>query len=215
MSVTVIEHPLAQDLLTKLRNKNTSHSEYKALSTPLAMMIALEATKHIEYNKISIDTPIFNNATGIKIKNSIILVPVLRAGLSMLSSINLLFPDSHTGFIGLQRSEQEIEPHQYYLNIPPVSIHKDATVLILDPMIATGGSACAAIKHIKELGYNNIKLISFLAAPEGISLLEQKYPEVEVYTASIDQKLDENKYIIPGLGDFGDRLFGTPHQSGC
>lgn len=207
MPLTVVDHPLAKDCLAKLRNINTDYSEYKNLSAPLAMLIALSATKDLATNTINIKTPMCDT-TGETIANPITLVPILRAGLSMLTPIQTLFPHAKTGFIGLQRTDVEFEPEQYYLNVPQ---DPGATVLVLDPMIATGGSACAAIGHLINLGFSDIRLVSFLAAPEGISMLKSRYPDVPIHTASLDEKLDANHYIIPGLGDFGDRLFGTPH----
>lgn len=210
MPLEIIKHPLAQDCLAKLRDIHTDHSEYMAVSRPLAILIAITATYDLPTISKNITTPMCDTQENIMAK-PIILVPILRAGLSMLAPIQVLFPHAKTGFIGLQRSNQEFEPEKYYLNIPQ---DPNAIVLLLDPMIATGGSACAALNHLKELGFNDIRLLSFLAAPEGISNLKQKHPNVTVYTAALDKKLDKNHYIIPGLGDFGDRLFGTPHQKG-
>lgn len=210
MPIRILDHPLAKDCLAKLRDVNTDHKSYKILSKPLAMLIALCATENLKTNRQSINTPLCKT-TGELINNPIVLVPILRAGLSMLAPIQELFPDAKTGFIGLQRVDGNIEPEKYYFNVPKNS---GATVLILDPMIATGGSACVAVEHLLKLEFTDIRILSFLAAPEGIKLLEAKHPEVTVYTASVDDKLDENNYIIPGLGDFGDRFFGTPHQKG-
>lgn len=210
MPINIINHPLAKDCLAKLRDVHTDHRDYKSISKPLAMMIALSATENLKSNKQTIHTPLCET-TGEFLNTPIILVPILRAGLSMLAPIQELFPEAKTGFIGLQRVDGEIEPKRYYLNVPQDS---NATVLILDPMIATGGSASAAVTHLENLEFTDIRIISFLAAPEGIKLLETRHPKVTVYTASLDEKLDENNYIVPGLGDFGDRLFGTPHQKG-
>lgn len=210
MPLHIIDHPLAKDCLAKLRDKTTDHSEYGNLSKPLAMLIAVYATQNLPITKKNIETPMCATE-GEFLTKPITLVPILRAGLSMLSPVQALFPHAKTGFIGLQRTDVEYEPEQYYLNIPQ---DPEATVLILDPMIATGGSACAAVKHVKNLGFNDIRILSFLAAPEGISMLESRYPEISIYSAALDEKLDANHYIVPGLGDFGDRLFGTPHQKG-
>lgn len=210
MPLQVIDHPLAKDCLARLRDKNTDNSEYTLISKPLAMLLAIYATSNLPCIDRKVETPMCTTTVHY-LKKPITLVPILRAGLSMLSPIQTLFPDAKTGFIGLQRSDKEFEPEKYYLNVPK---DPEATVLLLDPMVATGGSACAAINHLKNLGFQDIRLISFLVAPEGVSRLEERHPDVPVFTASLDEKLNEDNYIIPGLGDFGDRLFGTPHQKG-
>lgn len=210
MTLTVVDHPLAKDCLARLRDVNTDHSDYKSLSKPLAMLIALSATKDLQTESRNINTPLCETNAEF-INKPLTLVPILRAGLSMLSSVQELFPNAKTGFIGLQRVTNEFEPEQYYLNVPK---DPNSTVLVLDPMIATGGSACAAIKHLVNMGFTDIRIVSFLAAPEGISMLESRFPDVPVFTASLDEKLNADHYIVPGLGDFGDRLFGTPHQKG-
>lgn len=207
MPITVIDHPLAKDLLTKLRDKNTSHIEYKNYSHRLALLLAVFATNDLSLNKISINTPI-QATTGDVIAESLILVPILRAGLSLLPPLQKLFPTAKAGFIGLKRINDGVNTEQYYFNVPQDS---NATILLMDPMIATAGSASRAIADLQKLKFQKMKLLSFLAAPEGLRLLEAKYPEVQIYTVAIDEKLDKNNYIIPGLGDFGDRLFGTEH----
>lgn len=208
MPVTVIDHPLAQDLLTKLRVQTTTHVEYKNLSHRLALLIAMQATNDLSVTRTSVKTPI-QQANGYVIAEPLILVPILRAGLSLLPPLQELFPEAKTGFIGLQRINDGLNTEQYYFNVPQ---DPNATVLIMDPMIATAGSACRAIHDLLNLKFRKIKLLSFLSAPEGLHLLESKYPEIQIYTAAIDERLDKNNYIIPGLGDFGDRLFGTQHN---
>lgn len=210
MPLIIVDHPLAKDCLSRLRNINTDHTEYKIISKILSVLVAISATKDLAVTNKNIQTPLCTT-TGAFVANPIILVPILRAGLSMLNPIQELFPEAKTGFIGLQRSAIHVqeEPEQYYCNVPQ---NPKATVLILDPMIATGGSACAAIQLLINLNFKNIKLLSFLAAPEGIHSLEQKFPNITIYTASLDEKLNSDYYIVPGLGDFGDRLFGTPHK---
>lgn len=205
MPLEIIKHPLAEDCLAKLRDINTDYTQYMAISRPLAILIAITATHDLPTKTKNITTPMCDSLENI-LANPIILVPILRAGLSMLAPIQEMFVQAKTGFIGLERSEHLCEPQKYFLKIPQ---DPNAVVLVLDPMIATGGSACAALTHLKKLGFSKIKLLSFVAAPEGISNLKQTHPDITVYTAALDQKLDENYYIIPGLGDFGDRLFGT------
>ena len=205
MPLTIINHPLAKHYLTRLRDKNTEYTEYRMLSKAMASIMAVLATSDLPTKNISITTPICDT-TGEEIVNSIILVPILRAGLSMLDPVQELFQNARVGFIGLQRTSSELEPEQYYLNVPSTD---NATVLILDPMIATGGSALTAIKLLKNLNFHDIRIVSFVAAPEGIKLLEQNYPSVPIYTAALDERLNDHNYIVPGLGDFGDRLFGT------
>jgi uracil phosphoribosyltransferase len=205
MPLTIVDHPLAKDCIAKLRDINTNHSEYNTISKTLAILVAISATQHLSTITQNVQTPICLT-TGNFIANPLVLVPILRAGLSMLNPIHELFPQAKAGFIGLQRTQSE--PEQYYINVP-----KDpkATVLVLDPMIATGGSACTAIQYLQNMEFTDIRLVSFVAAPEGINMLETKFPHIPVYTAALDEKLNSDFYIIPGLGDFGDRLFGTVH----
>ncbi len=211
MPVNTIDHPLAQDILTQLRDQNTSYITYKKLTQVLSTLIAIYATGDLSTKSTSVTTPLAET-NGKRLNQDLILVPILRAGLGMLEPIQELYPAAKTGFIGLQRIKSGEKPDQYYCNVPNNFNNPDnlnTLVLVLDPMIASGQSALVAINNIVNLGFKQIKLLSFLAAPEGLTLLESKLPELKIYTAAIDLKLNDKKYIIPGLGDFGDRLFGT------
>jgi uracil phosphoribosyltransferase len=201
-----IEHPLLKDKLTVLRDKNTSTRAFRSLANEITMLIAYEALKHIELENRTVETPLAVHK-GKAIANDVILVPILRAGVGMLEGVLNLIPTAKVAFVGMYRDPQTKKPVCYYEKFP-VETH-NPIAFIIDPMLATGGSIVATIDLIKQHGIHNIKVISIISVPEGIATVEKAHPDVEIYTGNIDDYLDERKYIIPGLGDAGDRLFGT------
>jgi uracil phosphoribosyltransferase len=195
-------------LITKLRDKNTSRAEFRYVAMQLAGLLALEAESIIETKKISVETPI-TKTTGLKIGKNIILIPILRSGLALLPAFIEQFPNSAVGVVGMKRDEKTAIPHLYYKNIPKIS--KTDQVIILDPMIATGGSGTDTIKIITEMGVDQKQIIfvGVIAAPEGIKVMSKTYPDIKIIVAITDEGLTSKKFITPGLGDFGDRFFGT------
>ncbi|MFH1253802.1 MAG: uracil phosphoribosyltransferase [bacterium] len=195
-------------LITKLRNKNTSRAEFRYTSMQLAGLLALEAESIIETKKIDIETPI-TTTTGLQIKKNIILIPILRSGLALLPAFIKQFPDCAVGVVGMKRDEKTAIAHLYYKNIPQISTTDQ--VIILDPMIATGGSGTATIKIVTDTGIDQKQIIfvGIIAAPEGIKVMKKAYPDIKIIVAITDEGLTSNKFITPGLGDFGDRFFGT------
>lgn len=205
-NVLVVSSPLVQNSLGILRDKNTEVSEFRKHTEIVAKMLLSAALSDLKLSEKQIETPIGpHNATIIS--DSIVAVPILRAGLSLLSSTLLLLPQVKVGFIGLVRDEQTAIADKYYEKLP--EIHEEDTVLILDPMLATGGSLDEAINIIKKAGAKRIKAVTVLCAPEGIQRVTSSHPDIEIITAVIDEKLNDKAYIVPGLGDFGDRYFGT------
>jgi len=199
-------HPLVKHKLTVLRNVVTKHKQFRELVGEITMLIAYDAMKHLETVPVTVDTPLAGT-TGSEIKNDIVIIPILRAGVGMLEGMLNLVPTARVGFIGIYRHHDTKEPVSYYEKFPENLT--DPHFFIIDPMLATGGSFVATIDLLKEKGFNVITIISVISAPEGIRRVEEAHPDVDIYTGSIDECLDENKYIIPGLGDAGDRLFGT------
>lgn len=204
--VTVIAHPLVQHNLTRLRDKRTRPQEFRRLLGEIASLMIYEATRNFGVKKISVQTPLAD-AEGFQLEREVVLVPVLRAGLGMLDSILQLIPHARVGFIGLKREETTLRAQFYHKSLPQNL--GDFEVVLIDPMLATGGSAVAAIDLLVEQGAKHIRLVNLVAAPEGIRIMQKNYPRVPVFTAAIDKKLNERGYIVPGLGDAGDRLFGT------
>lgn len=204
--VTVIAHPLVQHNLTRLRDKRTQPQEFRRLLGEIAALMLYEATRSFAVKKIYVQTPLART-NGFQLEREVVLVPVLRAGLGMLDSILQLIPHAHVGFIGLKREETTLRAMFYHKSLPK-NLGRFETVLI-DPMLATGGSSVAAIDLLVEQGAKNIRMVNLVAAPEGILTVQQKYPRVPIFTAAVDHKLNEKGFIIPGLGDAGDRLFGT------
>jgi len=202
----LIEHPCVQHKLAHIRDVETGHKRFRELATEITEFICYEALKNIKTKEIKVQTPVAV-ATCRKIDTDIVVVPILRAGVGMLDGILELVPTARVGFIGLYRDEKTKLPVTYYERLPPQI--KGGTCLIIDPMLATGGSTAAAIDHLKEKGADNIIVICIVTCPEGIELVEAAHPDVKIYAAAIDTKLNEKKYIVPGLGDAGDRLFGT------
>ncbi|HEX5070302.1 MAG TPA: uracil phosphoribosyltransferase [Vicinamibacterales bacterium] len=206
MPVHSVQHPIAQDALVRLRNKDTSAHEFRELTRRLSLVVAMEATRKLPINLAKVETPL-ETTGGEVIEADVVVVPVLRAGLGMVDAVLELLPYARVGHIGLQRNETTALASQYYERLP--SSLSNATVLIVDPMLATGGSALAAIGLVQEAGARDIRLLCVVAAPEGIAAVEAKYPALPIYTPAIDRELNAQKFILPGLGDFGDRLYGT------
>ncbi len=206
MSLHVLQHPLAGHLLAELRNKVTRPTEFRRATNQLTTLLAIEATRDLRVRTETIETPM--QATEARVLDqAIAVVPVLRAGLGMLAPFTELFPEVAVGYIGLERCEETAVARRYYQKLPNLS---GKFALCIDPMLATGGSASQAISFIKEAGASRVIMVCIVAAPEGVEALTKHHPDVEIYSAALDEKLDERKYILPGLGDFGDRLFATP-----
>jgi uracil phosphoribosyltransferase len=204
VSVTVVDHALAGHLLAQLRSQETAPPVFRTLAKRLALTLALEAIRDLPTTEVIVRTPL-EETTG-RVLGDLVAVPILRAGLGMLEAVTELFPEVAVGYIGLERDEASLEPQSYYRKLPPVQRRH---VLVLDPMLATGGSGSAATSAVKEGGPASIRFVCVVAAPEGIRRMEADHPDVPIFTAAIDRQLNERGYIVPGLGDFGDRLFGT------
>jgi len=205
MSVTVVDHPLAGHLLLALRDERTPPDVFRALTKRLTTVLVLEATRGLPTKSRTVRTPL-EEVSGRILEGPIAAVPILRAGLGMLDAVVDLFPEVRVGYLGLERDEATFQPSEYYAKLPRLN---DAFTLVLDPMLATGGSAEAALRSVKGAGASSIRMVSVVSAPEGIKALEESHPDVDVVTTAIDRELNEHAYILPGLGDMGDRLFGT------
>lgn len=204
--VTVIAHPLVQHNLTKLRDARTDSESFRRGLAEVASLMVYEATRSFETKSISVTTPLMKTR-GAQLKHEVILVPILRAGLGMLSSILQLIPHARVGFVGLKRSEKTLKASVYHKSLP--ADLSSFEIILIDPMLATGGSAVAALKLLEERGAQRVRLVSLVAAPEGIARVHEHSPQLPIFTAAIDEKLNANGYIVPGLGDAGDRLFGV------
>jgi len=205
MSVTVVDHPLAEHLLVSLRDRTTPPPVFRTLAKRLALALALEAIRDLPTVEVAIQTPL--ESTKGRTLGDLVAVPILRAGLGMLEAVTELFPEVAVGYIGLERDEASLQPQSYYRKLPPVD---ERHVLVLDPMLATGGSGSAACTAIKEAGTPaSIRFVCVVAAPEGVTRLQVDHPDIPIFTAALDRELNDHGYILPGLGDFGDRLFGT------
>lgn len=203
----LFDHPLIQHKVSYLRDKNTGSKLFRELVAEIAMLMCYEATRDLELEEVEIETPITTARVGRVAGRKLAVVPVLRAGLGMLEGVLTLIPAAKVGHIGLYRDHDTCLPVEYFCKLPADISQRD--VFILDPMLATGGSACDAVSLVKRRGARRIRFLCILAAPEGLEALGRAHPDVQVYCAALDQKLDENKYIVPGLGDAGDRIFGT------
>lgn len=203
-----IDHPCVQHKLAIIRNVETGHKRFRELATEITKFLCYEALKHIKTKEVDVETPLAT-AKCHKIDTDIVVVPILRAGIGMLEGILELVPTARVGFVGLYRDEETKLPVSYYERFPPQV--DGGTCILIDPMLATGGSTAAAIDVLKKSGAAKVVVICIVTCEEGLSRVETAHPDVPIYTASIDDKLDENKYIVPGLGDAGDRLFGTSH----
>jgi uracil phosphoribosyltransferase len=204
VAVTVVDHPLAGHLLAQLRAEATPPPVFRTLAKRLALALTLEAIRDLPTTEVPVRTPL-EGTTG-RVLGDLVAVPILRAGLGMLEAVTELFPEVAVGYIGLERDEASLQPQSYYRKLPPV---RGRHVLVLDPMLATGGSGSAATSAVKEGGPASIAFVCVVAAPEGIGRMETDHPDVPIFTAAIDRQLNKHGYILPGLGDFGDRLFGT------
>jgi len=206
-NVTLFDHPLIQHKVAMLRDKNTTTKDFRELVTEIAMLMGYEATRDLPLEEVEIETPVAKAKVNMLSGKKVGIVPILRAGIGMVDGILSLMPFAKVGHIGLFRDEESLEPVEYYCKFPKDVQERD--IIILDPMLATGGSASAAIKLAKKNGVKNIKLMCIIAAPDGIKRINEDHPDVHIFCAALDEKLNENGYIVPGLGDAGDRLFGT------
>jgi uracil phosphoribosyltransferase len=206
MKLHVVSHPLVDDVLAALRDKRTPSVEFRRLAHRVSLLVVAEATRDLPTAQAQVETPL-ESVTARILSRRVVAVPVLRAGLGMLDAFLELVPSAQVGYFGLERNEQTAQARRYYEKVPKDL--GDAVVYLLDPMLATGGSAAMAIEGLRDLGAQHIRLLCVVAAPEGIAYLQQAHAEAEVYTAALDRGLNSHKYILPGLGDFGDRLFGT------
>ena len=206
-NVHILSHPLIRHKLAIIRNKETDTKTFREVICELATLMAYESFKDVPTQEIEVETPLEKVKQTVVKENSIAIVPILRAGLGMVEGILSLFPAAKVGHIGLYRNEETLEPQEYYCKLP--SGIEDKVVMVTDPMLATGGSASDAITMIKKRGTKKIKLLCILAAPEGLKKVAEDHPDVEIFIATLDRQLNEKGYILPGLGDAGDRIFGT------
>jgi uracil phosphoribosyltransferase len=204
-----IEHPFVQHKLALIRDAETGHKRFRELAKEITQFICYEALKNIRTKEVTVETPLAP-ATCRKIDTDLVVIPILRAGVGMLDGILDLLPTARVGFVGLYRDEETKEPVTYYERFPPQI--KGGTCIVIDPMLATGGSTVAALDLLKEQGAEDIIVICIVTCPEGVAAVESAHPDVPIFAASIDNGLDERSYIVPGLGDAGDRLFGTSHH---
>ena len=205
--VLVMDHPLIQHKLTLMRQKDCGTKDFRQLLEEISMLMAYEVTRDLPLREIEIETPICRAQTKVIAGKKLAIVPILRAGLGMVDGIMSLVPSAKVGHIGLYRDPNTLEPVEYYCKLPEDCEERE--ILLVDPMLATGGSASAAIRFLKRRGCKHIKLVCLIAAPEGTSRIQADHPDVNIYVAAMDEKLNDHGYIVPGLGDAGDRLFGT------
>ncbi len=205
--VYVFDHPLIQHKLSILRDKDTSVKEFRELVGEIAQLMCYEATRDLPLEEIRVETPVATAVCHRIAGKKLAIVPILRAGLGMVDGMVAMMPNVKVGHIGLFRDPETLEPVKYYFKMPPDIAERD--VIIVDPMLATGGSAVAAAQFLKDVGVKNLKLMCIIAAPEGIAALQQAHPDVDIYVAAQDDCLNDHGYIVPGLGDAGDRIFGT------
>ena len=205
--VEIVDHPLIQHKISLLRDRNTGTKEFRDLVSEIAMLLCYEATRDLPTEEVEVETPVALARTKVLAGRKLALVPILRAGLGMVDGMLNLIPAAKVGHIGMYRDEETLEPHPYFCKMPKDVAERD--VLIVDPMLATGGSAAEAIGEMKKRGCKHIKLMVLVAAPEGIEHIQKLYPDVEIYAGALDDHLNEHGYIVPGLGDAGDRIFGT------
>jgi uracil phosphoribosyltransferase len=204
--VHLVDHPLVHDALVALRDKQTPPDAFRRMATRISVLLAAEALKGVPTAAVTVETPL-GPADGRRVASDVVVVPVLRAGLGMLDAVLELVPSARVGYIGLQRDERTAIASQYYSKLPD---RLDRSyVLMIDPMLATGGSASAALDLLRRAGAAHVRIVCIVAAPEGIAFVERDHPDVMIYTPVVDQRLNAQKYIVPGLGDFGDRLYGT------
>jgi len=205
--VNVLDHPLIQHKLTFIRDEDTGTKQFRELVNELSMLMGFEITRNLPVKEVGVKTPVTVSKAQILTGKKIGLIPILRAGLGMVDGMLQLLPAARVGHIGLYRDPETFEPVEYYIKLP--SDISERILIVLDPMLATGGSANDAIDSLKKRGAKSIKLMTIVAAPEGVELIKKNHPDVDIYMCALDEKLDEKGYIVPGLGDAGDRLFGT------
>lgn len=203
----VIDHPLIQHKLTIIRDKNTGTKYFREVVNEIARLLAYEVSREMPLEDVKIETPLIKSTQKQLAGKKVVIVPILRAGLGMVDGMLDLIPAAKVGHVGMYRDHETMEPVEYFIKMP--SDLPDRQLLVVDPMLATGGSAVAAIDALKKRGATNIKFVCLVAAPEGVKVLQDAHPDVDIFTASLDDQLNENGYILPGLGDAGDRLFGT------
>jgi uracil phosphoribosyltransferase len=203
--LTVVDHPLARHLLFSLRDRETSPPLFRTLTRHLTLTLVMEATRDMAVREERVATPL-EETTGTRLATELVAIPILRAGLGMLEAVTVTFPVVSVGYIGLERDERTLEPTSYYEKLPAI---RGRQVLLLDPMLATGGSAVRASSSILSQGPASLRMVCVVASPEGVSAMETAHPEVPIYAAALDRELNDKGYILPGIGDFGDRLYGT------
>lgn len=203
----ICDHPMIQHKLTFIRNKETNTKDFRELVDEVATFMAYEITRDVPLEEIEVETPVTLTKSKVVAGRMIGLVPILRAGLGMVDGILKLVPSAKVGHIGLARDHETLQPKEYYINLPTDA--QDRQLIVIDPMLATGGSAIAAINSLKQRNCEYIKLMCLIAAPEGVKAVQEAHPDVDIYIAALDERLDEKGYIVPGLGDAGDRMFGT------
>ena len=207
VKVNILDHPLIQHKLTQIRQKDTSTTQFRQMINEIGGLMVYEITRDLPLEQIEIETPVAKTNANVIAGKKMVVVPILRAGLGMVDGILQMIPSARIGHIGIFRDEETLQPVEYFAKFPEELDQRD--IFIVDPMLATGGSAIAAINSIKQRGAKNIKLVCLVGAPEGVKAINEAHPDVTVYLASLDEKLNEKGYIVPGLGDAGDRIFGT------
>lgn len=204
--LVIMDHPLIHHKLSLIRDEKTGTKDFRQTVSEIGMLMAFEVTRNLPMKDIKIQTPV-SQADCKTLASEVVIVPIIRAGLGMVEGITALIPTAKVGHVGMYRDEETLEPHQYYAKFPPMIV--DAEVLVVDPMLATGGSVSHTVKILKEAGVKHIKYVGIVGAPEGVKRVQKDHPDIDIYLASLDEKLNENGYIVPGLGDCGDRLYGT------
>ena len=204
--VHIFDHPLIQHKLSILRRETTGVKEFREIVGEIAMLMCYDATRDLKTKQITIKTPVADAKVRVLAGKKLAIVPILRAGLGMVDGLTTLIPSARVGHVGMYRDEETCRPVFYYYKMPA---NKDRMVIVTDPMLATGGSACDAITRLKEDGYKSIRLMCLVASPQGVKAVEDQHPDVDIYLAALDEGLNDKKYILPGLGDAGDRIFGT------
>lgn len=207
VKVNILDHPLIQHKLTQIRQKDTSTTQFRQMINEIGGLMVYEITRDLPLEQIEIETPVAKTKANVIAGKKMVVVPILRAGLGMVDGILQMIPSARIGHIGIFRDEETLQPVEYFAKFPEELDQRD--IFIVDPMLATGGSAIAAINSIKKRGAKNIKLVCLVGAPEGVKAVNEAHPDVTIYLASLDEKLNEKGYIVPGLGDAGDRIFGT------
>ena len=207
IKVNILDHPLIQHKLTQIRQKETSTTQFRQMINEIGGLMVYEITRDLPLEQIEIQTPVATTKANVIAGKKMVVVPILRAGLGMVDGILQMIPSARIGHIGIFRDEETLQPVEYFAKFPDGLDQRD--IFIVDPMLATGGSAIAAITSIKKRGAKNIKLVCVVGAPEGVKAVNEAHPDVTIYLASLDEKLNEKGYIVPGLGDAGDRIFGT------